>query len=171
MAGKVYEITVTVISNTSPGFSFAPYFSGEVVLPDMFAPGETGTKKVMISPLTTAIFALRCAGSGTGEIVLSEFSVKEVTGNHLTQPTAAARPTYQSGGTLADDGVDDALILRLTGTYSVYMAHGSTLESVEDVTMAEDYDVLRDGLIGAVVTDDPLDAATRARLATFWGVA
>lgn len=41
---------------------------------------------------------------------ISEISVKEVPGNHLTQPAAAACPTYQTDGTkhwLDFDGVDD----------------------------------------------------------------
>lgn len=109
--GKTYEVTVTVESNTG-SFGFSGYVPGEDVLPTLFNPGETGTKTMFITVTSGNQIALRIAGTGTGEVRITEFSVKERPGNHLTQPTAAARPTYQTDGTLhwlQFDGVDDNL--------------------------------------------------------------
>jgi len=57
-------------------------------------------------------------GMGAGESVnVKNLSVKEYTGNHATQSTAAARPLYQVDGSslpyLDDDGIDDALTVTL----------------------------------------------------------
>lgn len=53
------------------------------------------------------------ADSASGETFYFELeSVREIAGNHLSQATAAARPTYQTDGTLhwlQGDGVDDEL--------------------------------------------------------------
>ncbi|KIC22519.1 hypothetical protein [Leisingera sp. ANG-Vp] len=102
---------------------------------------------------------------------ISGISVKVIKGHHVAAPSDAARPTLQASGSLADDAVDDALIVPLTGTYSAYIAAGSSLTAAEAVAMAADYNVLRDDLIGAVVVPDPLSAAQQQQLANYWRVA
>ena len=57
--------------------------------------------------------AWRPRSVGTTTAVLTRFSVKELPGNHATQATSAARPTYQTSAGLhwlAFDGVDDAMV-------------------------------------------------------------
>lgn len=57
-------------------------------------------------------FTLGFDGTETFDIAIS-VSVKELLGYHATQPTAAARPTYQTDGTLhwlEFDGVDDFMV-------------------------------------------------------------
>ena len=101
---------------------------------------------------------------------ISNMRVQKISGSHVTAPSDAARPTYKADKTLNDDGVDDALILPLTGTYSAYIAAGSSLISDESVVMADDYDILRDDMIGAVVVSGTLTASQKQQVATYFGV-
>jgi hypothetical protein len=76
----------------------------------------------------TGIRLISQSGGFIGTI--DNISVKELPGNHATQATAAARPTYQTGGGLhwlAFDGVDDFMVapnhpFSFTGSVSAFIA-------------------------------------------------
>lgn len=102
--------------------------------------------------------------------VIENLRVQEVFGNHVTAPSDAARPTYQADGFLSDDGVDDALIAPLTGTYSAYIAAGGSLVQDESVAMSNDYDVLRDDMVGVVIVEGTLTDTQKAQVAAHFGV-
>ncbi len=109
--------------------------------------------------------------SGTaGDFTLSGVTVMELPGFHAQSTNAAARPTLQANGTLNDDGLDDDLIVPITGTYSAYIAAGASLISDESVVMADDYDVLRDDFIGAIIVSGTLTADQKTQLANYWEV-
>lgn len=97
-------------------------------------------------------------------------SVREIPGAHAAAPSDAARPAYQAGFTLTDDGADDALIVPLTGTYSAYIAAGGALIADENAVMANDYDVLRNGMAGAVIVAGTLSPAQQQQVAGYFGV-
>ncbi|CUH99861.1 hypothetical protein [Leisingera aquaemixtae] len=101
---------------------------------------------------------------------LSNLSFRALPGNHAMAPSDAARPTYEADKRLSDDGVDDALIAPLTGLYSAYVAAGASLIVDENVAMANDYNVLRDDMTGAVIVPGILDAAKQRQIARYFGV-
>ena len=100
---------------------------------------------------------------------ISDLSFKALSGAHCLASADGARPTYQADKTLADDGGDD-LIVPLTGTYSAYIAAGGSLIVDESVSMAEDYDVLRDDMVGGVIVSGTLTDTQQQQLATYFEV-
>lgn len=101
---------------------------------------------------------------------LSDVSFRTLAGNHVMAPSDSARPTIQVDGTLDDDNTDDALILPLTGTYSVYIAAGSSLIVDESVSMSNNYDILRDDFKGGVVVSGALAQEDKQKVASFFSV-
>ncbi|UWQ77597.1 hypothetical protein K3725_09700 [Leisingera sp. S132] len=105
--------------------------------------------------------------SFTGTV--SGLSLRTVAGKHCLAPADAARATYQADRTLADDG-DDSLIAPLTGTFSAYIAADGALIADEGVVMADNYDVLRNNMVGAVIVSAPLTATQQQQVAAYFGV-
>jgi hypothetical protein len=109
-AGKTYQITYTVIST-----------NGQILVPRLSSNSAssapvtttTGTFTALVLAVSnTDRFAFNVGGTGI-TCTIDNISVKELPGNHATQPTAAARPTYQNDGTyhwLSFDGVDDWMV-------------------------------------------------------------
>lgn len=59
------------------------------------------------------------------DIEFTRISVKELPGNHASQPTTAAKPTYRTDGTLRwleFDGVDDQLVATIPGITNATVA-------------------------------------------------
>lgn len=98
------EFTQSDISNGNPSFKFA----GQNITTAQSAPG---TYKAIVRAASTS-----APVATSGQLALwsvDNVSVRKVAGNHLVQVTAAARPTYQTDGTLhwlQFDGVDDVLV-------------------------------------------------------------
>lgn len=108
VTGKTYQITYTVVSISTQGFrSFAGGNSGTL----RSAPG-TYTELVVCGSSNNLIGVAASAAGTTGSI--DNISVRELPGNHATQTTAGARPTYQVDATgrgfLLFDGADDWLV-------------------------------------------------------------
>ena len=118
-AGKTYKIQYTVLST-----------NGEIIVPRLSGQsGSSGPASTTTGTFTGYIlavsdinkFAFNVSSSGL-TATISDVSVQELPGNHATQSTAAARPTYQTGAGLhwlAFDGVDDAMatgVVDFTGT-------------------------------------------------------
>jgi hypothetical protein len=88
-AGKTYQITYTVSSVSSQGFT--PYCGGTLG-PINSTPG-TYTVRLVCGTTNTLIGIAASAAGTTGTI--DNISVKLLDGNHIRQATAAARPTYR----------------------------------------------------------------------------
>jgi len=108
LAGRTYQLTfdLTVVSGG------VRVFLGGFTHPTTIT--TSGTKTLVLVATSASYVAFVAYGSGgafTGSI--DNVSVKLLPGNHATQATAAARPTYQTDGTLhwlSFDGVDDFLV-------------------------------------------------------------
>lgn len=125
--GSVYEVKFTVTSNDAD-FGLGIIVPGETPPARLVNGGETGDFVGYIIPQTGNQIALRGYTAGAGTIEVENFSVREVLGNHLVQPTSAARPTYQTDGFrhwLEFDGVDDKMytsVASLTPNHTAAMA-------------------------------------------------
>lgn len=155
-------------------FTISNYVSGNLAVSlQAFENGGSynanGTYAVLVVAGDLALDLFHRSGSA-GEFTLSGVTVMELPGYHAQSTADAARPTLQANGTLNDDNVDDDLIVPITGTYSAYIAAGASLISDENVAMAEDYDVLRDDFIGAIIVSGTLTADQKTQLANYWGV-
>ena len=77
------------------------------------------------------------------KLKVNSAKIKEVKGNHATQPTASSRPTYKTDGILhwlEFDGVDDALSVQLpTGTYTEIKASRSGVTHKYPVNVSDTY--------------------------------
>lgn len=101
--GKFYaaEFTIDSIAVAGGGVIFDQ--NGTALLTE-----TTLGKKTLYFFATFAALRIKRA-SGATDIQVSGVSVREVPGSHATQPTAAARPLYQTGpARLVFDGGDDA---------------------------------------------------------------
>jgi hypothetical protein len=91
-AGKTYKIQYTVLSTN--GNIIVPRLSGNS---NSSGPASTTTGTFtgyILAVSGTDKFAFNVAGTGL-TATISDVSVKELPGNHATQATSAARPTYQ----------------------------------------------------------------------------
>ncbi len=154
-------------------FSLSDRGSGSLAVSlQAFENGGTHNSNGTFSVLVTATNGddIRFDRSGSaGQFTLSGITVMEVPGVHAQAPSASARPVLDADGSLSADG-DDAMILPLTGTFSTYIAADGVLIADETTSMASDYNILRDGFIGAVVVAGVLTPAEQAQLAAYWGV-
>ncbi len=102
-------------------------------------------------------------------------SCKEIPGNHATQVTTAARPTYRDiGGVryLESDGVDDALNVNLpAGAYTqAYVTAADVMTIDEGVAISGPENVMREQTIaGILYIDRALTSDEKAKLAAYWG--
>jgi hypothetical protein len=108
IAGKSFEVTYTISSYSSG--SVRPFWGaqgGDVTASangtytTRFGAGSSGN--------TNLVFKAQAAGT---TLDIDDVSVKEVTGNHVSQATSAARPLYDLTSSLHStefDGIDDAL--------------------------------------------------------------
>lgn len=81
-SGKWYEITLDVAAQTG-----APIAAFDGSLSPVFLPG-TGLRTIILRATTNSFLVKR---SGAGSFTLNSVSVRELPGNHMVQPTAAAR--------------------------------------------------------------------------------
>lgn len=71
----------------------------------------SGRKTVRLYRPAVNTLGIRSAGSVTALGTIDNISVREIPGNHASQPTATARPIYRASPARIDfDAVDDALI-------------------------------------------------------------
>lgn len=112
-SGKSYILEYDVISNTIPSFSLRINFgSGDIrSLPETVGPNAV---KLINVPSNRDVQFETFVNTISGTFVIDNISVRELPGNHATQATAAARPTYQvdanGKGYLSFDGVDDFMV-------------------------------------------------------------
>lgn len=166
--GEWYQFTFTGVSGGGAAFRLGSTTANNQLYDSTF---PIGPRNVIVRA-TTSLISVGIRGAINGSTtVVDNVSMWHLPGHHLTAPSDAARTTLQANGTLNDDNVDDALIAPITGTYSAYIAAGASLISDESVVMADDYDVLRDDFIGAVLVSGTLTADQKAQLANYWGVA
>ena len=108
VVGKTYTITVTSVGGTR-----AFYIRLGSVFTVVPINSSASYTFVATSTSTRIEFASGTSSTNVGYGLIDNISVKELPGNHATQPTAAARPTYQTDGTyhwLSFDGVDDFMV-------------------------------------------------------------
>ncbi len=110
-AGVTYKISITISGLSGVGvlfrddsgrFTFSKNLSADGTYTYYIPANSTGSPDMQIF-----------ANSGSGSVVIEEFSMKEVLGNHALQTTAAARPAYKTSAGLHwldHDGVDDQLV-------------------------------------------------------------
>ena len=138
--GAVYEIEVDIQSLDAPTpgtkniqFAVAGTQEGDQDYIADKREAIIGTYKFKLRAINegkqTILFTTQ-DGWGVGDKITIKVSVRELPGNHATQPTAESRPVYQAGGGLhwlEFDGVDDQLRfpdgLVGEGTWSFAMAY------------------------------------------------
>ena len=108
--GRSYKIILTGadLGNSGAGNPRMQFGSKQYIL-------TNGVNEVLhVATGTNSEFVLFNNNTTSGRFFsVDDFSVKELPGYHATQPTAAARPTYQTDGTyhwLEFDGVDDFMV-------------------------------------------------------------
>lgn len=103
--GKTYELKASFLSSTA---STTRIYNNSVGVqnPVVVPTGEDTPDGTYIFTAADESIGIRLGGSG--EAVISSFSIRELPGNHLSQDTTAARPTYTEDGAL-HDGVDDRI--------------------------------------------------------------
>lgn len=165
--GEWYQFTFTGVSGGGAAFRLGSTTASNQLYDSIIPIGPSN----VIVRATTSLISIGLRGAiNSSTTVIDDVSMRHLPGNHLTATSDAARPTLQANGTLSDDGIDDALIAPITGTYSAYIAAGASLISDESVVMADDYDVLRDDFIGAIIVSGTLTADQKTQLANYWGV-
>ena len=87
--------------------------------------------------------------NSSGVVVWDNISVRELLGNHASQPTATARPTLQAGNKIDYDGVDD----KLTTTFPDLGSNVTIARSVPGTGAS----ILTGQTIGAGAWDDATD--------------
>ena len=144
-----------------------------------FGNGETVTQNITSSGTYNIITTvLRNGGSGitfkagsATNFFLSRISIREFPGNHATQATAAARPTYQTGPARATlDKVDDRLSVTVptggfTGTMVLATDQGTASYGVTIPAGAYDIGGLYfpgNAIVGQVIRDGALSAGDAA---------
>lgn len=107
--GEWYTFTATLVSGSGAAFRLGSTTASNELYDAILAGGKT---TVTVRATTSVIsVGLRGALNGTTSVV-DDISMRHLPGNHLTAPSDAARPTYQTGGGLhwlEFDGVDDQL--------------------------------------------------------------
>lgn len=163
------------ISTTATGatihFNSSYFFNGTAYYTRAIPSGTTNVDMYFKAQSTTMYVGAEAASEDLSgwTITVANGNFTSIAGNHVTAPSDAARPTIQADGTLADDG-SDSLIAPLSGTYSAYIGTTGGLIEAEDVAMSNNYDLLRNNMVGAVVTSSPISASDKAKLASYWGI-
>ncbi len=101
-------------------------------------------------------------------------SCKKIPGNHASQATTSARPTYRDASRryLESDGVDDALNVSLPAeSYTrAYVTAAGVMTIEEGVTISGPENVMREQTIaGVLYIDRALTSDEKAKLAAYWG--
>lgn len=163
------------ISTTATGatihFNSSYFFSGTSYYTRAIPSGSTSVDMYFKAQSTSMYVGAEAANEELSgwTITVANGNFTSIAGNHVTAPSDAARPTIQADGSLADDGAD-SLIAPLSGTFSAYIATTGGMIEAENVTMANDYDLLRNNMVGAVVTSSPLSAGDKGKIASYFGV-
>ena len=128
-----------------------------------------------ISYLPSSIDTLTVVATSGPEGEVERVSVRELPGNHATQPTAESRPVYQAGNGLhwlVDDGVDDSLTatvpdLGADATLWYATEAGATILTGQTIG-AGDLEVLRgDNTFSFGAIDRALTATETTQLQTY----
>ena len=128
-----------------------------------------------ISYLPSSIDTLAVVATSDPEGEVERVSVRELPGNHATQPTAESRPVYQAGNGLhwlVDDGVDDSLTatvpdLGADATLWYATEAGATILTGQTIG-AGDLEVLRgDNTFSFGAIDRALTATETTQLQTY----
>ena len=167
VTGKTYQITYTVVSISTQGFCS---FAGGTIGTLRSAPG-TYTELIVCGSSNNLVGVAASASGTTGTI--DNVSVKELPGNHATQTTAGARPTYQvdanGNGFLLFDGADDWLVTPTiaTGTDKVQVFAG--VRKLSDAATGAILAIgLNGGVAGANNENALLQAPSSASGANYW---
>ena len=110
--GKLYNIQGSIKSD--PSFELR-LGSATVTV------GANTTKDFNINIIANTSRIFFRGGAGSGNIEVLNLSIKEIKGNHASQPLAASRPTYRTDGVLhwlSFDGVDDKLDVNVAAANS-----------------------------------------------------
>ena len=180
VVGARYEIKVDVLS-TEGGARVAFDNQTAQVAGNVTENGVAGSyRAIIVANHSTMYLHLACRSNGNTN-VYDNISVRELPGNHATQATSAARPTYQTSAGLhwlAFDGVDDALaggsivlklgwysclglnILTRGGSNSDILGLGSRGSAPNSLSMSVRTDVVQD-LRASIRLEDYIIAARR----------
>jgi hypothetical protein len=121
VVGKVYSISVNALGGTSNASLRVGTAPNSIANLNVTPVGLSWYS--FAATATTTHVTLRVSSSITGQYTeWDDVSVKEVPGNHGRQATAAARPSWQTGGLARFDGSDDNLLTPLVaGTANTLM--------------------------------------------------
>jgi len=139
------------------------------------ASSATGTfEAVFQATATTTYFNLHGDDGGDNIYVFDNVTIKELSGNHASQGTAAARPTLErtAGGLwyLHDDEVDDVLNWSApSGTYTVARVNSAGTVTIQtSQSLNGDTDILIDAeTVGYVAVDRALTASETSKLTSY----
>jgi len=116
VAGLTYKLSFDCSARTTGTFQIFAKNTDDsgALLNSSVSVTSTGSYEFIFTALSTiTFFKLTPMTSGAGAS-FDNISVKEIPGNHATQPTTAARPTYQvdagGRGYLSFDGLDDWMV-------------------------------------------------------------
>ena len=94
--GKVYLITFDVLSVTDQTKNIGVRFGQTGTIYPLSMIGPPGKKRFIVTANGSGLIAIRHGGSGPSTIVLDNISVRELPGNHASQPTATSRPVLSA---------------------------------------------------------------------------
>lgn len=141
-AGKTYLFTFNAVSDGTSQ-SVAMFIGTSGGSSDRLNSGASGGYQfgarsvIWTAPATETVALWFYAGAGmpaNNYILLSKISIKEIPGNHATQPSSSLRPTYQVTH-VRGDGSDDRLITSQNPTLAGTLIYAGTFEAASDVAI------------------------------------
>lgn len=145
VAGRFYEIEFDVLAGSSGELKL--YWvgpSGEYVV--NMTPGH---KRFVLRQLSGSVFGFYRVAGVAADAYIDNISVRELSGNHASQPTGSARPKLAAGYKIDFDGVDD----KLTTTFPDLGTAVTIVRSVPGTGAS----ILTGQTIGAGARDDSTD--------------
>jgi len=143
VAGRSYLVQWTV---TTLSAGVVAVCGGGAVITYWKSAAGTYSAIFLVPAVSNANVEIKCSGF-TGTI--DNISVRELLGNHASQPTATARPALQAGNKIDFDGVDD----KLTTTFPDLGTAVTIVRSVPGTGAS----ILTGQTIGAGARDDSTD--------------
>lgn len=177
VAGRSYQVTVDVAYTSGSGAIIGFNGGGGIDNGPTLAAGPVQRKFVVQANLNRT--GIGITGIGASILSIDNISVRELPGNHATQPVAAARPTLMQDGSgrlhLYTDPVDDGLVVTVpaggwtNATVMVALETGLTVLTGQTIPPgAWTLPLPRPSrCYGLVAVNRPLTAAETANLTTY----
>lgn len=163
VTGKTYQLTLALSGDIAKVNSIV--FGNEVLT-------ASASISVKITAAAASLIFKFIGTSGAATVVVDSISVREIHGNHATQATAGARPTYQIDANgrpyLSFDGVDDWLSTAVINWGSDTATIVAAVQKTSDAAQAC---VVALGLNGGppgVNSENAMLTAPGSSAATYW---